>query len=273
VIETRTGLVDAKLSTQLEEIAAAMLDVRAGVEEGGEMDPVVTAALRALGRGVQAPAERPSLRPASVEAPARPARRLSAPAPQPAAPGPAASAPDPAAEAHALLEAARAEAAFLIAQAQAEVEARVAPASADPELPVRAVELQALITEALPAPEALFTDLVLESGGSALPPGGEPLAPTPAAAPVAPAAKIDPSKRAAQALAVRLGQMRAGRAVLSIEEELAIKDLERKERDLCASLQGTVHGWEDSLLKHFGALESYPSTHWVTTYIITFHIF
>lgn len=214
LIETRTGMVDAKLATQLSEIAAAMLDVRAGVEEGGEMDPVVAAALRALGRGAIAPTE---LRPAprvAVEAPARPARKMQVPAPAPAAP-----AVDAAAEARALLEAARIEAATLIAEAQIEAEARVARVEAppEPEWAPPAIEIAALVAEALPEPQPLFFAPVAE--------------PEPEAPAAAPAPKLDPSKRAAQALAVRLGQMRAGRAVLSIEEELDLKNREQGDKD------------------------------------------
>lgn len=51
LLETGSGLIDARLSTQLSEVAAEFLDIQLGVEEGAGMDPMVAAAIRALGHG------------------------------------------------------------------------------------------------------------------------------------------------------------------------------------------------------------------------------
>lgn len=51
LLETGSGLIDARLNTQLSEVAAEFLDIELGVEEGVGMDPVLAAAIRALGHG------------------------------------------------------------------------------------------------------------------------------------------------------------------------------------------------------------------------------
>jgi flagellar biosynthesis/type III secretory pathway protein FliH len=51
LLETGSGLIDARLSTQLAEVAAEFLDIQLGVEEDAVVDPLVAAAIRALGHG------------------------------------------------------------------------------------------------------------------------------------------------------------------------------------------------------------------------------
>ncbi|MEB3222978.1 MAG: FliH/SctL family protein [Candidatus Sericytochromatia bacterium] len=71
LIETRSGLIDARLSTQLAEVASELLEVQLGIEDGPGLDPVVAAAVRALGSsGLLAAAEATPTMPA-YELPAR----------------------------------------------------------------------------------------------------------------------------------------------------------------------------------------------------------
>ena len=221
MVDTRTGMVDARLGTQLAEVAAAMLDVRVGVDEGGEMDPVVLAAIRALGRsGAVAPAEAP-----------RPQVVLEARVPRAVA-RPVVNAPDPtleaAAKAEAMLTAARAEAAALIADAQAAAQAQAEAAFVPAALPVGEVGAPAA------PPEVLAKAASAEPAASEAP--AAPLEAEPEAPSSAP--KLDPSRRAAQALAIRLGQLKAGKAVLSMEEELELRQFERGLKD--AELEAIV---------------------------------
>lgn len=252
MVDTRSGMVDARLGTQLAEIAAAMLDVRAGVDEGGEMDPVVLAAIRALGRsGTVAP----------VEAQPRPQLMVEARAPRaivrPVAPG-ADPAAEAAAKAAAMLAAARAEADALLAQAQAAAFSLSPAEGSAPEAPAEGAYAAhpTPLAAPEPAPEPEAVELVVPEAPSA---GAEAAPPSP---PQGERERPDPSKRAAQALAARLGQLKAGRAVLSMEEELELRQFEQGLKDAeleaivrQANLPKTEIGTDESLVWKPPALE------------------
>ncbi len=252
MVDTRSGMVDARLGTQLAEVAAAMLDVRVGVDEGGEMDPVVLAAIRALGRSGTV---------ASVEARPMPQPVVEARIPRAIA-RPVAQGPDPTVEAatraEAMLAAARAEVEAMMAQAQAAAAAAVTPPES---LPLSGrVRGAAENGERSPqggegAREAPRDLLSPPAGELPSPEGSERVQEVQAPAPTPEREKLDPSKRAAQALAARLGQLKAGRAVLSMEEELELRQFEAglKDAELEAivrqvSLPRTDIGANDSLV-------------------------
>ncbi|MEB3328516.1 MAG: FliH/SctL family protein [Candidatus Sericytochromatia bacterium] len=117
LIETRSGLIDARLSTQLAEVASELLEVELGIEDGPGLDPVVAAAVRALGSsGLLAAAE---------AAPSMPAYEL---------PGrqDAAALAEAEARARQIVAAAEAQAAAMLTQAEAEARAIQAAHQAQP---------------------------------------------------------------------------------------------------------------------------------------------
>jgi flagellar biosynthesis/type III secretory pathway protein FliH len=117
LIETRSGLIDARLSTQLAEVASELLEVQLGIEDGPGLDPVVAAAVRALGSsGLLAAAE---------AAPTMPAYEL--PARQDGA-----TLAEAEARARQIVAAAEAQAAAMLTQAQAEARVLQAAAAALP---------------------------------------------------------------------------------------------------------------------------------------------
>ena len=253
MVDTRSGMVDARLGTQLAEVAAAMLDVRAGVDEGGEMDPVVLAAIRALGRSGAVPAQ--------VEAP-KPMLQMESRV-QRAVARPVTPVADPAAEAaakaEAMLAAARAEADALLAQAHAAVaslplDGRGRGAAGGGERSPEGGEGAA--AEVLQPSPVLAPEPPHHAADGAAPVDADPLPLRGEGSPEAPAVeRPDPSRRAAQALAARLGQLKAGKAVLSMEEELEIKRAEdgRKDAELeaiirQAQLPKTAIGASESLV-------------------------
>ncbi|MDB5101503.1 MAG: fliH [Cyanobacteria bacterium RYN_339] len=198
MIDTRTGMVDARLATQLAEVAAALLDIVPGPDGAGDLDPMVLAAVRALGQGGHVLAAAPAAAPTW--------QRPVAPAPQPApvaAPAPVAPAP----------------------VVQEAVVAPVAPVPApDPVVyaPVELPQATYRVPEAVwEAPVAPAPDPVYEVPVAA-----------PAPAPHVPAVEpprshvVDPSRRAADALAARLGQLKKGRGVVTLSEELDLAQIE-----------------------------------------------
>ncbi|MEB3285128.1 MAG: FliH/SctL family protein [Candidatus Sericytochromatia bacterium] len=71
MLETGSGLIDARLSTQLSEIAAEFLDIELGVEQSSSMDPMVAAAIKALGNVSVLSSGEPALQQPSYEGPRR----------------------------------------------------------------------------------------------------------------------------------------------------------------------------------------------------------
>lgn len=188
MVETRTGLVDARLATQLAEVAAGLLEIKPGPDGLGEMDPVVLAAIRALGQAVQQPVNEPT--PATqYQLPAAP---LPLPVPLPAPMPP----PKPEVQAIAPIDLPEPT------EVQTFADAAAAPEEFSPADPAPADE---------------------EHGAS--PDGHMSLEPeeesTPISASPPPEPQADPTIHAARVLAARLGQLRQGRIVPSPVEQLA----------------------------------------------------
>lgn len=221
LVDTRTGVVDARLATQLAEIAAGLLELAPGPEGAEGLHPMVLAAITALGEGGHVLAEAQAhIRAAQAPAPAPRTARPEGPSPTPVAapppPAPDKGAPPPASPEP--LEAAPeglgqdAEAAPSWAE---EAKLEVAAGEAPP-LPTEPEELDALIEASMGPGEALLPPTLPEE---APPPAPLPLEAMPAHI----QQEQDPSIRAAEALAWRLGQLKKGRGVTTLSEELQLK--------------------------------------------------
>ncbi|MEB3198102.1 MAG: FliH/SctL family protein [Candidatus Sericytochromatia bacterium] len=122
LVESRSGLIDARLSTQLAEVATSLLDVQLGVDEGSGVDPMVAAAVQALGHSAMlSTIDSSSANPAAhMEALMR---------------RDAATQAEAEARARQVVQAAQAEAAAVLAQAQAQARALAMSAQPLPSVP------------------------------------------------------------------------------------------------------------------------------------------
>ncbi|MFN3428790.1 MAG: FliH/SctL family protein [Candidatus Sericytochromatia bacterium] len=237
VVETRTGIVDARVATQLSEVATTLIEIPMGDEN--ELDPVVLQAIRALRGGIGSEAPAPA-RASEWDDDFAPLTQIVTPQPViaqrqvPAAPAPApvafvpVSAPE-ALPAEPLVEEALVPAAIVEAGpvqdwdepmlAAPVAEAAPQPAEAPPEV----------VTQVLARMTGEEVNALTQALSDLLPPADEPEGP----APTAPSASapltrrsLDPSKRAADALAARLGQLKKGKGVARMEEEYDMSLLE-----------------------------------------------
>lgn len=234
VAETKTGMVDARLATQLSQVAASLLELPLGMES--EMDQVIAETVKALAQkgDVQSLLAREALPPAP---PAPPVRSMPMPAPAPA-PVPALVAPvtppapvlAPAPQPVTDWSEPAPPPAFTPIE---EVIEAPSPAFFAPVEPA-AMAVPEAIEYPLPAPELeTAVEAVRETHASPLQPElvvAEPVveaAPAAPAMPTAPAPRAaDPSRRAADALALRLGQLKKGKGVSTLSEEQQMQLME-----------------------------------------------
>lgn len=248
MVETGTGVVDARLAVQLGQVAAALLEQPLGEETA---DPLLRDAIQAL----ESP--HPELAPplpaeaqVPVPAPQPIVRPVQPPAPAPAAVAPAimaspspASPPSVAPKEEVLLPTGRAaegggnpagqvpqrgdEGAVRLPHPSPAPEGEGNPAGSEvaPEVLVQRVPV-APTTPAVSGEssadyvafdEPAWEELVAFATAAMAPEAEAPSAPKP---------NFDPSKRAAEALAWRLGQLKRGRAIATVGEEYAMKLLE-----------------------------------------------
>jgi flagellar assembly protein FliH len=236
VVETRTGIVDARVATQLSEVATTLLEIPMGDEN--ELDPVVLQAIRALRGGAVGEAIAPA-RASEWDDDFEPLTQIVTPTPVvaqrqvPVAPAPAPVPFVPAPVPEALPAEPLVEEAFVPAmpvddgpvqdwdEPMIEPVAEVAPEpiEAPPEVVTQA--LARMTDEEVNALTQALSDL--------LPPADEPEQ-VPPAAPSASGTltrrSLDPSKRAADALAARLGQLKKGKGVARMQEEYDMSLLE-----------------------------------------------
>ncbi|HEY9720992.1 MAG TPA: FliH/SctL family protein [Oscillatoriaceae cyanobacterium] len=216
MVETGTGVVDARLAVQLGQVAAALLEQPLGEETA---DPLLRDAIQALESSrpeLAAPlpaAEVPAPAPRPVAPPAPILQAPSAPFPAPSAPIVPVASPSPVVTPEPVVEAAP----------------MPAPVIAEPTPPAAAAPMPA-VPEPAPAPtpvesnadyeaydEPAWDELVAYATATMAPEAGSTPPPRP---------NFDPSKRAAEALAWRLGQLKRGRAIATVGEEYAMKMLE-----------------------------------------------
>lgn len=261
IVETRTGIVDARVATQLAEVAGTLLELPVG----DELDPVVQQAIKALGMPGAEPAgatgsspsrwhDEDDFMPAPRQAP-MPSFQAAPIAPSlPVAPAPVVP-PMPVQEA-VVPAAAMPEAPVqnwdepLQTQASATVAAPAFPAFDAAPAPV-AEPAPEPVQEALSQTIARMTDEEVEALHQALAELAPPIEPQidPDAVPSAPSATmrarrpIDPSKRAADALALRLGKLKKGRAVANMQEEydMSLLDGALGDEALEAIVRGVMH--------------------------------
>jgi flagellar assembly protein FliH len=254
MIDTRTGMVDARLATQLAEVAASLLNIAPGPDGAPDMDPVILAAVRALGQGGHVLAAAPQQNP-GWSMPPGPAGTAGHGPQAVAQPSPAQMAPQQPAVPAPVVEVAVPASVEEVAQPAyyEEVVAPVAPPMMQISIPV-------------PEPEPVYEPSVEPTYHAPEPAPAPQPAPASVQQPEQPRVQrmVDPSRRAADALAARLGQLKRGRGVITLSEEydlsllkgtLSDKDLEAIVKQTGRNIPQTGIGIDEVLVHNPYALE------------------